>query len=319
MKDQGARQLEDTWTRFLAGESLAREERTALDLAVRSDDVLHRRLLHDLRLDGALRAAARGESEGEVFVSTMRALVARRGDAAIEAPEALPGQSRAPWRGRWANSVSLGVIALVGVAALVFILLRPAPTPVAPMTGKLAGAGRTPHSVPAEALSPTGFRIDAVEGQVQIHDGGGKVRPAVVDGSIAPGDWLATVGTGARVRASDEEGTEIELGGDAVATGLGTRPAAGRLFVARGRLRVSLPPTAPRPALEVASPHAIAIADGCFRLDVSALETRLEVQRLRVRLISIAGERSLEVRAGQSAIAGPRELLLGPPSPRALP
>jgi hypothetical protein len=320
MSHQHARQLDDVWTRYLAGDPLDRKERIALTEAVRSDDVFHRRLLHDLRLDGALRAAALGEAQGESFVKAVRARAAaseRYGKAPGDgtSQETAAPISRRSWRAF--RTLVLAACALAVVGVLAFLGGGPSSEHrraggVAETTPSARAGGFKPVPSRTQAARmgwPGDVSIEAVEGPAQVHGRDGRVRSAAEGGIVEAGEWLATVGPHARVRTEHRDGTSIEIGGDTVATGFETRPGTGRLFIARGRIRVSLPGTAPVPALEAASPHAVVTADGCFALEVSATETRVEVQRRRVRVDAIGTGQRAEVRAGQFALARSNELL----------
>ena len=295
--DANARRLDDLWTRHLAGEALDRQDRLALRAAVGSDDVLHRRLLHDLRLDGALRAAAQSEAGGEAFVQRLRALAAA-GAASTRPASGVQRQPPPAIRARRrAKSVSWVAAGLVGAAAVVLMLQRAA----------VVRAPARPADRAASAPGPAPARLDlhvvASIGKVQLYASDGSVRPARVSAVVVPGDWLATVGAGSRVRLEGADGTEIELSGDAVATGLGQTPGQGRLFVARGRMRISLPPDAAVAPPQLVSPHATVTADGCFRVEVSATETRIESHRRRLRVALLTTGRQVDVRAGQYTIA----------------
>ncbi len=68
--------LEELWTRFIAGELLGAAERTTLAAALERDEVFRRRLVHDLQLDGVLRAAAEIERGDDGIVDAVKALVA---------------------------------------------------------------------------------------------------------------------------------------------------------------------------------------------------------------------------------------------------
>jgi hypothetical protein len=298
MSGETARRLDDAWTRFLTGEVLGQDDRCRLTAALQGDDVLHRRLLHDLRLDGALKAAAQGEREGDGFVRAMRARI-----AALSHPRSAGERPGAPtrWRSRRVigSLLGLGAVAALIVSALIWRGFAP--------TSRQASQVRP--QVPA-VPAVTQVLVTSVIGQVQRYGADGRVRAVGPGTSVEAGEWLATVGPAARVRTEHEDGTEVDLGGDAVATGLGLRPGRGRMFVARGRLRVALPPDGPIPGMEVASPHAVVTADGCFSLEVTADHTRIEVQRRRVRVQSTGLPGWTYVRAGQYALVRPGQSLL---------
>lgn len=58
MSEVNSSRLADLWTRHLSGEAMAADERATLAEAFASDEVFRRRVLHDHRLEGALRAEA---------------------------------------------------------------------------------------------------------------------------------------------------------------------------------------------------------------------------------------------------------------------
>jgi ferric-dicitrate binding protein FerR (iron transport regulator) len=317
MRTESVRELEDLWTRFLSGGPLGVGDRAALTAAISSDDVLHRRLLYDLRLDGALRAASEADADGETAVRAITAKAA----AALGMPEPeevrslRPPPSEQPRR----RARATALLAMAGAAAAVVVLLAvwhlrgltsqtsaTRSSSVETTDRRLTIHGASNRETPT---AEPGARIGAVDGVAHVYARSGPVRPMTDVRVLDPGDWIAIVGSQSRVRIEYQDGTDIELAGDVVATGFGARPRDSRIFVARGRLRVSLPPDVRVPAMEVASPHAVITADGCFRLDVSAEETRVEVQRRRVRVASLSTTQTTEVPTGYFTIARGDELL----------
>ncbi len=71
--------VEDLWTRFVARESLSADERAELAAALEQDEVLRRRLVQDLQLEGVLRAAGELERGQEHVVAQVQALVTAHG------------------------------------------------------------------------------------------------------------------------------------------------------------------------------------------------------------------------------------------------
>jgi hypothetical protein len=327
MKNQDTRLLEDVWTRFLVDEPIAPEERTALSLAVRTDNVFHRRLLHDLHLDGALRAAARSETEGEAFVSKVLTVAARAHKRQPETGPAIDEQARGHIVWRRHKAFTLALAATACAAGLLFVTRGGPRSTIEPPNDRVAVVSPAATPTPSSASRPRGAvaparapsaRIEEVEGIVTIYDRHGRVRPAVVSESITPEEWLTTTGPNARVVVAVNDRIEVELTANAVVTGLGVRPHS-RVFLARGDLRVSAAKGLAAPSLEVASPHAIAIGDACFRLYVSATETWVEVKRLFATLAPLRGGQPIKVPAEHVAIARANEVLTPIPIARAAP
>jgi hypothetical protein len=75
MSDLGTTRLADLWTRHLAGEPLASEEYDRLSEAFTGDEVFRRRVLHDRRLDSALKATAELDQREPELLATMNQLL----------------------------------------------------------------------------------------------------------------------------------------------------------------------------------------------------------------------------------------------------
>jgi hypothetical protein len=79
MRDEEMLRVEELWTRYVAREALEPQERAALASALERDEVLRRRLVNDLQIEGALHAAGEIERGQEGIVSLVKALVTAAG------------------------------------------------------------------------------------------------------------------------------------------------------------------------------------------------------------------------------------------------
>jgi hypothetical protein len=304
------------WTRFVADEPLERSERASLTEAIRRDEVFHRRVLHDLRLDGALRAAGQADRDGEFFVAATTARAAEYfAEAGIRPPggrgfHAPRSVRRAPRSRAW-----LAVGGLACAAAGAALLMA---------SGWLRKDGsqspRHPQAAAPREHARAGrevVRLDVIEGRAVVYGPEGGAQEATAS-AVRAGAWLAAVGPGSRVRVRHRDGTVFELEGDTVVGGLGSLVSEDRLFLASGRLKVSFPPGPVRSRLEVSSLHALVTALGCFRLEVSAASTRVEVQRGHVRVQSVGSDQALDLPAGQFTLVRGDGRLAAAPRPAAV-
>jgi hypothetical protein len=180
--DEERKRLEELWTRFLAWEPLEAEERAALAAALERDDVFRRRLIHDLQMEGALRAAGEIERGQESTVAAVRALVtaasrteevvaavrkqleakaAARATARVVGPAGrgrVGAPASAPARRLTASRLIAATALLAGGAAALLLLLprldrQQAPAPAAPARERAiptwAARSPTPPRLPA--------------------------------------------------------------------------------------------------------------------------------------------------------------------------
>jgi hypothetical protein len=340
MTESERRRLEELWTRFLDREALSDGERSTLAAALERDEVFRRRMMHDLQLDGVLRAAGEVERGQEKVVATVKALVTAAGrteevvaavrrqiEAKLADKVATAATARTsngatvsplPWM-RPAR-VAAATVLLAGAAAAV-LLLRPRPEPVTPSAAVAQKPGRrswgepmeavraTPPSHPAAPVRAPIARLDALDGLVYRHNGEG-TRRALPSLEIAAGDWVSTSGDGARARLVGPAGSRIELAGDAVASLAPESPPAdgARLFVAQGRATVIVPTVSAGPALILSSPHAVVTGAGTLHLDVRGAVTRVEVRQGRARVSALGVQRGTDVEAGQLALVSANDL-----------
>jgi hypothetical protein len=150
MSDLRATRLADLWTRHLAGDELSAEDGAQLTEAFQHDEVFRRRVLHDLRLEGALRSLAEVRKNQPRMLRTMDQLVraAAQSEGFVMQLRARLAAEQAPRR-VWARRalVGGGVAAAAAAVVAAFVgLRREAPRPHA--------ARHTP-SVAARAMSRT--------------------------------------------------------------------------------------------------------------------------------------------------------------------
>jgi hypothetical protein len=249
--------VEDLWTRFVAREVLSAEERIELAGALERDEVLRRRLIQDLQLEGVLRAAGEIDRGQEHVVAQVKALVTAHGRteevvAAVRrqleakvadrrwAVEAAAAPSRRTRVVRW-----LTASALVASGAAAVLLLRPqgdstpteapqAASPGSRSRGRLvppASRGdfyRAPVTVPGttdQRPRPIVARLEAIEGPAYRHGPDG-IRRAAPSLDIAEGDWISTSGGGARARLEGPGGSRLDISGDA-SLGITAEPTSG--------------------------------------------------------------------------------------------
>jgi hypothetical protein len=131
--DIRASRLSDLWTRHLAGDELSAEESTQLCDAFTADDVFRRRVLTDLRLDGALRATAELQVRERELLASMDQLVhaAAQSEGFVERLQARLAIEPAMRRAATRRAVVFGAAAAAAIAAAVIAIPRRPPRTVA--------------------------------------------------------------------------------------------------------------------------------------------------------------------------------------------
>jgi hypothetical protein len=192
MNDEETRQLEELWTRFVARQPLAAEERAALTAMMERDADLRRRLVYDLQFDGILRAAGEVERGQETVVAAVRALataathtekivaaVRSRLEAKAAARLVAGGAGIAGGatvtplrRARVSRALVVGAVLLVGSAAAL-VLLRPR------LDSARVPAGQIAQDDPGDgaAVRPTGRDRAAVRAPSFSTDRAATSRP----------------------------------------------------------------------------------------------------------------------------------------------
>lgn len=161
MSDISSTRLADLWTRHQAGEALSAEERNTLADAFAADEVFRMRVLHDHRLEGALRAEAELQRSQPRMIEGLRHLLraAARSDRFVARlrprleSAAVDARLWNAMQASRATTTRRAIVAGVAVAAALtaaFIGLRPAkrpgPTHVARSSARPAArpVGKTP-------------------------------------------------------------------------------------------------------------------------------------------------------------------------------
>jgi hypothetical protein len=159
-----------------------------------------------------------------------------------------------------------------------------------------------------------GLSVVASSGEVRLDAGGGS-RPARAGAAILPGATLRLRGAAAFARLAYEDGTEVELRGEGLATRLDEAGSPGKgLRLARGLLAASVRPQPAGCPFHVLTPTARVEALGT-RLTVSAAgeATRLDVEEGRARLARSADRATVEVPGGSYALSLPGRSLAAAP------
>lgn len=282
---------------FLEG-ALSPEETTALAEMVRRDDALRRDLIELASVEGLLRARfapARLEEELVRRVSvcieghergeqTARRVLERISSMTVppsreEGPDAARGRRRPhAWRRtgsllRWTGAAAAAVVA--AAAMLAVYAPSDSPSPVATV----------------EASSPSAV---VLRGRLRL--------PAGVGTSLLAGDSLRTAAGVASV-AYPGEATRIRLEGGTELRFL--EPGEGkRVRLGSGRISVSVAPQPAGRPMVLLTPNAEARVVGTdFAFSFSSGTTRLSVGEGRVRLTRVDDGETVEVRAGQFAVA----------------
>jgi hypothetical protein len=206
MSDVSSTRLADLWTRHLAGETLDAEEIATLADAFSSDEVFRRRVLNDLRLDGALRAEAELRHDQSRMLAAMQELLhaAARSDrfvarlrprlqsAANQARRAGTAERRRSWARRTAvatqaHAAGFGVL-FVGLRSS---SVRPGASGGRPTVARRAPLPQTPGSAaktPAEQVAGIAARgRGPVETEVVDDTADGR-RAILVTGTDDPHD-----------------------------------------------------------------------------------------------------------------------------------
>jgi ferric-dicitrate binding protein FerR (iron transport regulator) len=190
------------------------------------------------------------------------------------------------------------------------------PTPVQPVPAPPDPRPSTPPApketvpVPEKPKDPDRAPVPATEAVVA----------RLVEGEGAPLDLRAGQGVETRAGATAAilfpDRTRLEVGASSVLRGLGDDTAGKRAHLESGSLAADVARQPQGRAFVLTTPQAeIRVLGTKFTLSVSADTTRLEVTEGRVRLTRLADKRSVDVTAGQFALAAPG----APPRVRPLP
>lgn len=187
----------------------------------------------------------------------------------------------------------------------------PAPQPPPPVPPR-----PTPPETPREAV-PAPRAPDRLPPAPPVTEA---VVARLLEGELAPSDVRAgqAVETRAGGKASLQfaDKTRLELGPASLLSGLADDASGKRAHLVAGTLAADVPRQPAGRAFVLTTPHSdVRVLGTKFTLAVTADSTRLEVTEGRVRLTRLTDKRSVEVAAGQFALAAPG----APPRARALP
>jgi ferric-dicitrate binding protein FerR (iron transport regulator) len=193
------------------------------------------------------------------------------------------------------------------------------PPPPEPLRPELPTPAPTPAPAPpvapppAEAPKPRVTQVAAawaivsrVDGSVTLVGTNGRA-PAKAGAELRPGDGLETAGPSAAVAFRYADGTFLEAATDTWVADAGPDGRAGKtLLLSRGSIAAQVAPQAVGAPFVIQTPQAdVTVIGTRLSLSVSASATRLEVREGRVRLARKSDNKTVDVLAGQVAVAGP--------------
>jgi ferric-dicitrate binding protein FerR (iron transport regulator) len=179
----------------------------------------------------------------------------------------------------------------------------PAPAPV-PRVEERPAPPPPPKERPtvpeAKPVERAVARIDRIEGEVVTDR-----RPAQAGQDLAAGRGVE-VGPKSSAAVVYPDRTRVELGSGSTALGFEDAATGKTLVLEKGALAADVVKQPAGRPMTIRTPHAeVRVIGTAFRLAVEAASTRLDVTSGRVRLTRSPDGRSVEVGAGQYAVAGP--------------
>lgn len=179
------------------------------------------------------------------------------------------------------------------------------PTHPAPPAPKLP----EPPSPEPERIAPretlvTVATLERAEGDVRVVDPSGNDKgPALAGHVLVDGEGLRTGAPGSRASVAFHDGTRLEIEEATLLHGLTERPAK-RAALALGAISADVAPQPPGRPFVVSTPNAQSTVVGTrFTMSAKADATRLEVRHGKVRFQRSADRASVDVAAGQFAVA----------------
>jgi ferric-dicitrate binding protein FerR (iron transport regulator) len=288
--------LEEIWGRYLAGQPVGADDQREAAAALDQDADLRRELLADARLHGLLGAMAASDDASAFLKEVQDRLAA---DADRHRFAATVDRSLSARRRTRRLAVAAALL-LPAAAALVLWLRRPVPPANDAAPAQLA----PPRLVEGQAP----VRLERVDGSVYLIESGRRVT-ARAGNALGPDRGLVSVGrdSGARIRLDD--GTDLDLRGDALVAGFAADGEG--LFLAAGTLRAQVARRPPGRPFTVDTPHATAVVLGTrFTLSVSGGATQLRVLDGRVRFERRQGGQPVMVGPGEQATTAAAEALV---------
>ena len=190
-----------------------------------------------------------------------------------------------------------------------FVVPKPAPAPVQPEPPAPPPPPPKPEPKPEPVTPPkvteaavVVARVERFKGQVQLLTGK-DASPAKEPLALTSGQGLQTVAADAVATIRFPDATTVDLGGETRIAQV-TNGTGKRIVLEAGAVTAQVSRQPAGQALVFTTPHAEARVLGTkLTLTVSATETRLEVKEGRVKLTRLSDSASVEVTAGQFAVA----------------
>jgi hypothetical protein len=209
--DIRASRLADLWTRHLTGDPLSDEESAQLCDAFGDDEVFRRRVLNDVRLDGAMRATAELQLRERELLTSMEQLVqaAAQSDGFVERLQARLAVEPAMRRATTRRTLIFGAAAAVAAAAAVIAIPRRAPRTVASRSAAAPASkpmGKMVSRAPADRIVvPAGAKRAVV--LMGVEDAEVPARQSSTDEPLTT--RLTELGFAVEVVPLDERGTTL--------------------------------------------------------------------------------------------------------------
>lgn len=298
--------------------TLPPDERAQVEAALAQDEALRRRMLEQMRLDAALRATLGGVKAGERVKQSVLAVLRGESDAALKrqvledtthlhrpvVPVAAAVKRR-HWLsaiGDWLSELLHRPASASGLAAACIVLALGAwlivrPDPAKP--GDLA-ALETPQRVDFSAGTEMFPRPGT---KIQFnHQRAGSFTPQPGDGLRVGESASGTIAYADGTVLHLEPGTEVRF----VAAGSSRRTGGKQLRLVRGTLSADVAKQPASLPLLIHTPHAtITVVGTEFDLAVGTHTTQLEVTHGLVKMSGTNAAASIDVAAGEVAVASP--------------
>lgn len=193
----------------------------------------------------------------------------------------------------------------------------PPPVPELPPPAPLPPPEKAPEPArPPEATKvarPVIAVVRRLQGDVHVVSAAGR-RKAATGETVSPDEGLESA-AGATAMVELPDATRFDLGPGTLVDRIVERSGKRIVVLSRGTLSAAVPRQPAGRAVGVTTPHAeVAVLGTQFSLAVSAESTRLEVREGRVRITRLPDGASVEVGAGNGAIAARGQRLESKPT-----
>ena len=254
------------------------------------------RALEDrLRVEPALSEALVGLAREEAILKEWAcASQAAEGEPGLDRKTVLPHPmvrlslaGRSPWR-----RVVLGIAASAALIALAVL--------------GIAFLGRHPEPVADSAIA----HVEEVQGEVYVVSESGEPTPARSGQPLAYGEKLRTQGDGSSAVLTFPDQSRLELGADTTIQ-LNSSPPTGpesptpQIYLEQGQVAANAPRQSNDQPMILQTPHAEAYLSGRLSVASQPNETRIEPENGKIQFKRKSDGRSIEVRPGEYAVAGP--------------